>query len=193
MMSQGNRGFPKQWSYYRVVPSVEEWNLTFGSFKYLRHYQRKWCSWYCLCVSWNVTLPQVWKVNELILKCLAGEFQRFCKFQVDGENTLAENIADNGAIKTSYEAFQKHEEANGPGQRLPGLVQYNSKQLFFLNLAQVCSFWAYEESGQISSGFSGQSWIWLCNKAMKAISVSGQQKIALKFANSDQWSKRGLS
>jgi len=56
---------------------------------------------------------------------------------VNGENTLTENIADNGAVKTSYDAFLKYEEKNGPGQRLPGLMQYNSKQLFFLNLAQV--------------------------------------------------------
>jgi len=74
-------------------------------------------------------------------KCMIDQYSSYKVEEVDkyvdGENTLAENIADNGAIKTSYEAFQKHEEANGPGQRLPGLVQYNSKQLFFLNLAQV--------------------------------------------------------
>ena len=57
--------------------------------------------------------------------------------QVNGINTLGENIADNGAMMTGFEAFLKHEEENGPGQRLPGLTKYNSKQLFFLNLAQV--------------------------------------------------------
>merc|ERR1712038_2686 len=56
---------------------------------------------------------------------------------VNGINTLGENIADNGAMMTGFEAFLKHEEENGPGQRLPGLTKYNSKQLFFLNLAQI--------------------------------------------------------
>ena len=57
--------------------------------------------------------------------------------QVNGKHSLPENIADNAAIKTSYAAFLKHEEKNGPGQRLPGLMQYNSKELFFLSFAQV--------------------------------------------------------
>lgn len=59
--------------------------------------------------------------------------------QVNGITTLGENIADNGGLKTSYEAYQswlkthRHSEIEA---RLPGL-NTTEKQLFFLSFAQV--------------------------------------------------------
>jgi len=53
--------------------------------------------------------------------------------------SLGENIADNGGIKISYFAYDKHKKTtlnSGNNLRLPGL-NYNSDQLFFISFAHV--------------------------------------------------------
>jgi len=50
---------------------------------------------------------------------------------VDGDLTLAENIADNGGIKISYEAFVQLEQSKGKP------ATESDKQLFFLSWGQV--------------------------------------------------------
>ncbi|XP_053246298.1 neprilysin isoform X1 [Podarcis raffonei] len=55
---------------------------------------------------------------------------------LSGINTLGENIADNGGIRQAYRAYEKFVEKNGEEKLLPGL-DFNHKQLFFLNFAQV--------------------------------------------------------
>ena len=47
-----------------------------------------------------------------------------------------ENIADNGALKTAYNAYLKWVEENGEELPLP-LLNLNHKQLFFVAFAQV--------------------------------------------------------
>ena len=56
--------------------------------------------------------------------------------KLNGVITQGENIADNGAIKVSYKAYKKWVKLNGEELLLPGL-EYNQKQLFFINYAQV--------------------------------------------------------
>ena len=56
---------------------------------------------------------------------------------MNGLTTLDTNIADNGGMRMAYEALLEHEKTHGAGQRLPGLTDYSSNQLFFLNMAQV--------------------------------------------------------
>ena len=58
--------------------------------------------------------------------------------QLNGKQTLGENIADNGGLKAAFRAFQEwlktHHEAPLPGLNL------TSEQLFFIGFAQVwCS------------------------------------------------------
>ncbi|KAG2462924.1 neprilysin-like [Polypterus senegalus] len=55
---------------------------------------------------------------------------------LNGINTLGENIADNGGIRQSYQAYQKYIKKHGKEELLPG-IELNHKQLFFLNFAQV--------------------------------------------------------
>ncbi|XP_033885136.1 neprilysin-like isoform X1 [Acipenser ruthenus] len=55
---------------------------------------------------------------------------------LSGINTLGENIADNGGIRQSYQAYQNYINNHGKEDLLPG-IDLNHKQLFFLNFAQV--------------------------------------------------------
>ncbi|KAK3747470.1 hypothetical protein RRG08_015581 [Elysia crispata] len=56
---------------------------------------------------------------------------------IDGEMTLAENIADNGGLKQSYKAYRALVKRQGTEeQRLPGL-DLTHNQIFFLSYAQT--------------------------------------------------------
>lgn len=55
---------------------------------------------------------------------------------MNGANTKNENIADNGAIKLLYEAYQKMAAQNGPDPMLNGL-NYTTNQLFWISAAQT--------------------------------------------------------
>lgn len=59
--------------------------------------------------------------------------------QVNGKQTLGENIADNGGLKASYRAYEKWMADNELELALPG-VNLTNHQLFFIGFAQVwCS------------------------------------------------------
>ncbi len=56
--------------------------------------------------------------------------------QINGKETLGENIADNGGIKESFNAFRSHEAKYGKSSVLPGL-NFTADQLFFVSYAHV--------------------------------------------------------
>ncbi|XP_008051858.1 membrane metallo-endopeptidase-like 1 [Carlito syrichta] len=57
---------------------------------------------------------------------------------VNGFNTLGENIADNGGVRQAYKAYLKWMAEGGKDHQLPGLdLTYD--QLFFINYAQVAA------------------------------------------------------
>ncbi|KAI7831240.1 hypothetical protein BC939DRAFT_406393 [Gamsiella multidivaricata] len=66
-------------------------------------------------------------------------------YHVDGQLTLGENIADNGGLKNSHEAWQARFNSDPAGWRyknfrLPGLDRYTPEQLFFISYARLwCS------------------------------------------------------
>ncbi|XP_050713079.1 endothelin-converting enzyme homolog isoform X3 [Eriocheir sinensis] len=79
------------------------------------------------------------KFNELS-HCFEGQYSsyEFLGEHLNGKLTLGENIADNGGLKASYQAYKKWLKEHGPEESLPG-IQSND-QLFFLGFAQVwCS------------------------------------------------------
>uniref|UniRef100_H2ZBI7 Neprilysin n=1 Tax=Ciona savignyi TaxID=51511 RepID=H2ZBI7_CIOSA len=57
---------------------------------------------------------------------------------LNGENTLGENIADNGGIREAYDAYKRWQLAHPEGDlRLPGLGEFTHDQLFFIGYSQV--------------------------------------------------------
>lgn len=58
-------------------------------------------------------------------------------FQLNGKNTLGENIADNGGLHESYNAFKAREAEYGPAPTLADLPKLSGEQLFFISYANV--------------------------------------------------------
>uniref|UniRef100_A0A8C9WAF4 Neprilysin n=1 Tax=Scleropages formosus TaxID=113540 RepID=A0A8C9WAF4_SCLFO len=76
-----------------------------------------------------------------LAKCMVQQYGNFSwdlanGQNLSGNNTLGENIADNGGIRQSYQAYLNYMNKHGPEKPLPG-IDLNHKQLFFLNFAQV--------------------------------------------------------
>lgn len=60
--------------------------------------------------------------------------------QLNGQNTLGENIADNGGVREGFRAYQNYIQNNNGGKpepKLPGLHEYTSEQMFFISFSQV--------------------------------------------------------
>uniref|UniRef100_A0A8C2G839 Neprilysin n=1 Tax=Cyprinus carpio TaxID=7962 RepID=A0A8C2G839_CYPCA len=80
------------------------------------------------------------KFHELS-KCIVDQYGSYSwdlanGQNLNGNNTLGENIADNGGIRQSYQAYQNYVKKHGKEAPLPG-IDLNHEQLFFLNFAQV--------------------------------------------------------
>jgi len=88
-----------------------------------------------------------WWTNDSIAafktrtKCMVDQYS---KYEVNGEKvkgkqTLGENIADNGGLKSAYHAYLDWVKNNGEEKPLPGL-DLTHRQLFFVAFSQVwCS------------------------------------------------------
>ena len=65
---------------------------------------------------------------------------RLIYFQLNGQTTLSENIADNGGLKMAFLAYQSwlKKNKNQDSFTLPG-VDFTPDQLFFIGMAQVGS------------------------------------------------------
>ncbi|CAB3983458.1 endothelin-converting enzyme 2-like isoform X2, partial [Paramuricea clavata] len=91
----------------------------------------------------NGNFRQWWtkKSRENFVKrstCLVEEYNKVQIFgyQVDGNKTLSENIADNGGLKYAFKAYQKWRDIHGNEEKLPALP-FNNDQLFFIGFAQL--------------------------------------------------------
>ncbi|GFR09481.1 endothelin-converting enzyme homolog [Trichonephila clavata] len=71
-------------------------------------------------------------------QCLVEQYSNYevQGIKVNGQLTLGENIADNGALKASFNAYQNWVARNHAEQPLPGLP-FTSNQLFFVAFAQA--------------------------------------------------------
>ncbi|VDM99379.1 unnamed protein product [Thelazia callipaeda] len=75
-------------------------------------------------------------------QCLIDQYGSYqvpnIDFKINGKLTLGENIADNGGIKQSYQAYQEFiSQSNQSEPVLPGMLDYTSDQIFFLSYAQI--------------------------------------------------------
>jgi len=55
---------------------------------------------------------------------------------INGKLTLGENIADNGGLRASFNAYKQWSSVHGEEKALP-LLNMNTDQLFFISFAQV--------------------------------------------------------
>uniref|UniRef100_A0A3Q3WI10 Neprilysin n=1 Tax=Mola mola TaxID=94237 RepID=A0A3Q3WI10_MOLML len=74
-------------------------------------------------------------------KCIVNQYSNFSwdlanGLHLNGNNTLGENIADNGGIRQAYQAYQNYIRVHGKEPPLPG-INLSHDQLFFLNFAQI--------------------------------------------------------
>ncbi|CAF3791141.1 unnamed protein product [Adineta steineri] len=93
----------------------------------------------------------LWWTPETIEKfierktCIVDQYSNYTVAQinrtVNGNQTQGENIADNGGVKEAFYAYQKWARENGDlNKKLPGLKNYSTEQLFFMNYGQIwCS------------------------------------------------------
>jgi len=65
------------------------------------------------------------------------------QINLNGKLTLGENLADNGGLARSYEAYKANGKNN---QALPGLTQYTNDQLFYISFGQI---WCSKERPEI--------------------------------------------
>uniref|UniRef100_M3ZH65 Neprilysin n=1 Tax=Xiphophorus maculatus TaxID=8083 RepID=M3ZH65_XIPMA len=74
-------------------------------------------------------------------KCIVDQYSNFSwdlanGLHLNGNNTLGENIADNGGIRQAYQAYKNFVKQHGEEPQLPG-IDLSHDQLFFLNFAQI--------------------------------------------------------
>ncbi|XP_031638615.1 neprilysin-2-like [Contarinia nasturtii] len=74
-------------------------------------------------------------------QCIIDQYSSYIhpelNLKVNGIITQGENIADNGAVKGMYAAYQKFVQNNGPEPILPTRSNYTSNQLFWISAAQL--------------------------------------------------------
>ncbi|GJQ67375.1 hypothetical protein Trydic_g5078 [Trypoxylus dichotomus] len=97
----------------------------------------------------NGNLKQWWSTATLMhyqekVECIIKQYNNYWMpdlgpmYAVNGFNTQGENIADNGGLRAAYEAYKHRKQKSAiMDQRLPGLLDITTDQLFFLGFAQI--------------------------------------------------------
>ncbi|XP_033113724.1 endothelin-converting enzyme homolog [Anneissia japonica] len=72
------------------------------------------------------------------LDCMVDQYSKYKvdNDNVDGQQTIGENIADNGGLKSAFHAYQEWVHDHGKEKELPA-IGLSQEQLFFVGFAQV--------------------------------------------------------
>lgn len=107
---------------------------------------------------WSVDTSKAFEKKTTCLKEQYSNFT-FDGEKIEGEQTLSENIADNGGIRQAFRAYQNWVAKNGEESRLPGMNLTN-EQIFFISFARNwCSvFSAQGEQIAMMSEHSPAPW-----------------------------------
>lgn len=78
------------------------------------------------------------EISEYVMSNdLVKEENVYENFQINGELTLGENIADNGGLREAYHAYQLYKDSFGKEPKLPGFEDYTHEQLLFISFGNV--------------------------------------------------------
>ncbi|CAG5115272.1 unnamed protein product, partial [Candidula unifasciata] len=87
-----------------------------------------------------------------LTECFVNQYgcYKWDGYNLDGQRTLGENIADNGGLKQSFRAYRNLvKRLGGEEPRLPGL-NLNNNKVFFLSFAQVwCAKYREEHKKEV--------------------------------------------
>ena len=75
-------------------------------------------------------------------ECIVNQYSKFnvSDESINGKLTLGENIADNGGLRASFNAYKQWSSVHGEEKAMP-LLNMNTDQLFFISFAQVNMIW----------------------------------------------------
>merc|ERR1740137_387157 len=95
---------------------------------------------------------------EKKIECMIEQYNNFTidvngtKYNINGNDTIGENIADNGGIKIGYRAFLK---ANAEVKEVVPLdLNLTAQQLFWVGNAQYYCLWNFEEYRNIYDDYA---------------------------------------
>lgn len=92
-------------------------------------------------VDWwsNKTEQNFNEKKECFIKQYGSIVNPLTNETIHGENTVGENIADNGGVRVAYATYERLSESSLP-ENLPGLEDFSPDQLFFISYGLVwCS------------------------------------------------------
>jgi len=73
-------------------------------------------------------------------ECFVDFYNNFCYRNLDvcvnGTESLGENMADSGGVRSAFFAYRKFVSENGPEPTLSGLKEYSMEQIFFISYAR---------------------------------------------------------
>lgn len=98
-------------------------------------------------------------------RCLVDQYSNYTFYgnQVNGENTLSENIADNGGVRVAFEAYRKWVRDHWEEPRLPGMMLTN-EQVFFISFARNwCSHYSDRAARVATKYFDHSPMPWRVN------------------------------
>lgn len=87
----------------------------------------------------NSTRQKFRKKSQCFVKQYGNIYDKEAKMKLNGKNTLGENIADNGGLRTAFRAYKNilKTECGGIDTRLQGLEKLSGEKLFFIANAMV--------------------------------------------------------